>query len=156
MAINQPELIRILNSIFKEDKWVITGGLAIYLLAKATHVELPTEIIPHNIDIFYHYNTPLTINSFSNYIRGQNTPCSSMSFHNSENRTINLTLKRSRTRYIKLGSFNIMNPETLLKMYELDDDDMDFDKMTLNVIKYTKLKEIISKLPNYPIYTMEI
>ena len=144
--------ITIINNIVGDDKWIITGASAIIAWAKICNIHVPDNITTNNIDIFYLHNTLITVKSINNFTRKQESPCSSVTYTNPNYKDINLTLKRTSTKYIDFHGFKLMAPTTLKLYYEEENDD--FEESPTSKIKYDIIQEIISQMPQLPIKTM--
>jgi hypothetical protein len=115
--LNMKDVKTHFDNVFGEDKWVITGSYAIYLLALLLEMDLSEELEPNNIDIMYHRNTPLATSAFLGYERVQNAPASSVTYVSDEYKDINATMTRSNIRFFCFGHMNIMVPTSLLRLY---------------------------------------
>ncbi len=106
------------NAIFGEDKWVISGSFAIYLLSNMLGIEQSAELEPNNIDIMYCRNTPIASSSFLGYTRVQNSPSRSVTFVSNEYKDINATMIRGNIRFFRYNHMNIITPTSLLSWYK--------------------------------------
>ncbi len=106
------------NAIFGEDKWVISGSFAIYMLSTMLGIEHRDELEPNNIDIMYCHNTPIAASSFLGYSRIQKSPSRSVTFVSNEYKDINATMIRGNIRFFRYNHMNIITPTSLISWYK--------------------------------------